>query len=144
MPEVEIRIRVGRRQLYLPLEHVITYSLTSLFPKMEITECAPFRVTRDADFELSDESEDLLSAIEVVLQQRTKFGRSVRLEVDTTMTLEVLDLLDGGPMIDLERRHQIWTGTLQRIAEDHLRILRFFRFHARFGAGEPDPRALAA
>ena len=25
-----------------------------------------------------------------------------------------------------------------RIAEDHLRILRFFRFHARFGAGEAD------
>jgi poly(A) polymerase len=27
---------------------------------------------------------------------------------------------------------------LQRIAEDHLRILRFFRFHARFGQGEPE------
>jgi poly(A) polymerase len=33
---------------------------------------------------------------------------------------------------------------LVRIAEDHLRILRFFRFHARFGRGEPDQAALAA
>jgi poly(A) polymerase len=33
---------------------------------------------------------------------------------------------------------------LQRIAEDHLRILRFFRFHARFGQGAPEPAALAA
>lgn len=33
---------------------------------------------------------------------------------------------------------------LRRIAEDHLRILRFFRFHARFGAGDPDPAALEA
>ena len=33
---------------------------------------------------------------------------------------------------------------LQRIAEDHLRILRFFRFHARFGQGAPDPTGLAA
>jgi poly(A) polymerase len=33
---------------------------------------------------------------------------------------------------------------LQRIAEDHLRILRFFRFHARFGEGDPDPAALDA
>jgi poly(A) polymerase len=33
---------------------------------------------------------------------------------------------------------------LARIAEDHLRILRLFRFHARFGAGDPDPAALAA
>jgi poly(A) polymerase len=33
---------------------------------------------------------------------------------------------------------------LTRIAEDHLRILRFFRFHARFGKGAPEPAALAA
>jgi len=33
---------------------------------------------------------------------------------------------------------------LERIAEDHLRILRFFRFHARFGKGDPDPAALTA
>ncbi|WP_157216490.1 CCA tRNA nucleotidyltransferase [Flavisphingomonas formosensis] len=33
---------------------------------------------------------------------------------------------------------------LTRIAEDHLRILRFFRFHARFGKGAPDADALAA
>jgi len=32
----------------------------------------------------------------------------------------------------------------QRIAEDHLRILRFFRFHARFGEGTPDPAGLQA
>ena len=31
-----------------------------------------------------------------------------------------------------------------RIAEDYLRVLRFFRFHARYGAGPPDPAALAA
>ena len=33
---------------------------------------------------------------------------------------------------------------LARIAEDHLRILRFFRFHARFGKGAPDPAGLSA
>lgn len=33
---------------------------------------------------------------------------------------------------------------LRRIAEDHLRILRFFRFHARFGKGAPDAASLAA
>ena len=32
----------------------------------------------------------------------------------------------------------------KRIAEDHLRILRFFRFHAWYGKGEPDPKALDA
>ncbi len=33
---------------------------------------------------------------------------------------------------------------LKRIAEDHLRILRFFRFFARFGTGGPDAAALDA
>jgi poly(A) polymerase len=32
----------------------------------------------------------------------------------------------------------------QRIAEDHLRILRFFRFHARFGGGAPDSASYVA
>ena len=31
-----------------------------------------------------------------------------------------------------------------RLAEDHLRALRYFRFQARYGRGEPDPAAVAA
>ena len=31
-----------------------------------------------------------------------------------------------------------------RIAEDYLRILRFFRFHASYGSGAPDPEGVAA
>ena len=60
---------------------------------MEILACHPFRVTRDADFELTDAAEDLLVAMESVLRQRTKFGAAVRLEVDPRMTPDVLDLL---------------------------------------------------
>jgi poly(A) polymerase len=33
---------------------------------------------------------------------------------------------------------------LKRIAEDHLRILRFFRFHTRYAKGDADPVSLAA
>ena len=32
----------------------------------------------------------------------------------------------------------------QRIREDYLRLLRFFRFHAHYGKGGPDPEGLAA
>ncbi|RST31679.1 CCA tRNA nucleotidyltransferase [Sphingomonas ginkgonis] len=50
-----------------------------------------------------------------------------------------------GGLDDLAAAHVRFIGEpLQRIAEDHLRILRFFRFHARFGRGAPDPAALAA
>jgi poly(A) polymerase len=56
---------------------------------------------------------------------------------------KIFDYFEGLP--DLEARRVRFIGDpLQRIAEDHLRILRFFRFHARFGEGEPDARALEA
>ena len=55
---------------------------------------------------------------------------------------EVFDWFGG--LADLDARRVRFIGDpLQRIAEDHLRILRFFRFHARFGA-EVDAAALAA
>jgi poly(A) polymerase len=50
----------------------------------------------------------------------------------------------GGTEDLLARRVRFIGDPLERIAEDHLRILRFFRFHARFGQGEPDAPALAA
>jgi poly(A) polymerase len=58
-------------------------------------------------------------------------------------TGEVFDYFGG--MADLKDRRVRFIGEpLQRIAEDHLRILRFFRFHARFGAGEPEAEGLEA
>jgi poly(A) polymerase len=50
----------------------------------------------------------------------------------------------GGKEDLLARRVRFIGDPLERIAEDHLRILRFFRFHARFGQGDPDGPALAA
>jgi poly(A) polymerase len=56
---------------------------------------------------------------------------------------EIFDYFGGMP--DLEARRVRFIGdALSRIAEDHLRILRFFRFHARFGQGPPDEAALEA
>ena len=58
-------------------------------------------------------------------------------------TGEIFDYFGGEA--DLEARRLRFIGDpLTRIAEDHLRILRFFRFHARFGRGEPDAAALDA
>jgi len=56
---------------------------------------------------------------------------------------EIFDYFGG--LADLDARHVRFIGDpLTRIAEDHLRILRFFRFHGRFGEGPPDAAALAA
>jgi poly(A) polymerase len=58
-------------------------------------------------------------------------------------TLAVYDYF-GGEADLAERRLRFIGDPLTRIAEDHLRILRFFRFHARFGRGDPDAAALDA
>ncbi|WP_236960501.1 CCA tRNA nucleotidyltransferase [Methylobacterium durans] len=53
------------------------------------------------------------------------------------------DLTDG--LADLAEGRVRFIGDPEtRIREDALRILRFFRFHARFGAAEPDTAGLAA
>jgi poly(A) polymerase len=50
-----------------------------------------------------------------------------------------------GGLADLAVKRVRFIGDpARRIAEDYLRILRFFRFHAAFGEGMPDPQGLAA
>ena len=70
---------------------------------------------------------------------------------DFTINALFADPTDGtifdyfGGLDDLNTRHIRFIGDpLERIAEDHLRILRFFRFHARYGQGAPDAPALDA
>lgn len=56
---------------------------------------------------------------------------------------EVLDLVDG--IADIERANLRFIGDAeQRIREDGLRILRFFRFFAWYGRGRPDADGLRA
>jgi polyphosphate kinase len=78
---------------FVLLEQLIAAKLDMLFPGMEVLAHSPFRVTRDTDFELEDEAEDLLEAVESVLRRRSRFGRVVRLEIDRTMSRETAALL---------------------------------------------------
>jgi polyphosphate kinase len=65
---------------FVPLEQIIARHLDALFPGMEVVSHSLFRVTRDADFEVSDEADDLVSAIEDELRRR-RLGEVIRLEV---------------------------------------------------------------
>ncbi|MEX2202817.1 MAG: polyphosphate kinase 1 [Actinomycetota bacterium] len=79
---------------FVPLEVVIAANLEWLFPGMEIVSHHAFRVTRDADVEVEeDEAGDLLEAIQTVLRRRRRGASTVRLEVDESMSEEVLELL---------------------------------------------------
>ncbi|MFZ1773223.1 MAG: CCA tRNA nucleotidyltransferase [Rhizobiaceae bacterium] len=84
---------------------------------------------------------------------KVAFGRSWQMDAERRdFTVNALyagadgtitDLVGG--LADIEKRHLRFIGDAdQRIIEDGLRILRFFRFFAWFGGGRPDAEGLKA
>ena len=82
----------GHPLTLVPLEEVIAHHLDSLFPGVEITDYDVFRVTRDADLEVSDDAADLLQAVEDELRRR-RFGEVVRVEIGARMSAELREEL---------------------------------------------------
>ena len=115
-------VGIGRANHFVPVEQVISANLGALFPGMEILGSWAFRVTRYSDLEVkaSDETEDLLTAIEEQVFQR-RFTEVVRVEVQTGVPDEIRailvdelreeqtpefaltpeDVVDGGALLEL-------------------------------------------
>jgi polyphosphate kinase len=95
----------SRRAEFLPVEELIAAHLVQLFSGMQIIEHHLFRVTRNAELEVDDDrDEDLLQALERELARR-RFGPPVRLEVASTISDNVLDLLVRE--LDVEEDHVV-------------------------------------
>lgn len=84
---------------------------------------------------------------------KVRFGRDFEQDAQRRdFTINALTLSADGALHDsvggaadiAARRVRFIGDPARRIAEDHLRSLRFFRFHAAYGAGEPDAAGLAA
>ena len=99
-------VEVGRQPRLVPLESVIAHFLPSLFPGIEFVERATFRVTRDADFEVSDDADDLLEAVESELRRR-RFGDVIRLEVSASASRAMLDRLMAGLSVEADQVYEI-------------------------------------
>jgi polyphosphate kinase len=91
---VALKQPAGSGTLLVPLEDVIAHHLDALFPGMEIADYNVFRVTRDADLEVSDDAADLLQAVEDELRRR-RFGEIVRVEVGGDCSERLLAELSG-------------------------------------------------
>jgi polyphosphate kinase len=100
------------------LEDLITSNLERLFSGMTVGRADLFRVTRNADLTLEeDEADDLLVALEVELRRR-RFGEALRVEIQSGMSPEFLELLVD--QLELDRSnvyvtdaplglHDLWT-----------------------------------
>jgi polyphosphate kinase len=87
-------VPTGDGYTFVPLEDLIAKHLDTLFPGMEIVDYDSFRVTRDADFTVSDEADDLLQAVEDELRRR-RFGDVVRVEVGANMSPAIREQITG-------------------------------------------------
>jgi polyphosphate kinase len=130
-------LQIGDGSTFVPLEEVIAHNLDALFPGTEVIDYGFFKVTRDTDFTVSDEADDLLQAVENELRRR-RFGEVLRLELSQGMNpslraqltealrLEerevyevegLLDLADVGDIVDAggpsELRYPSWTPVTQ-------------------------------
>jgi polyphosphate kinase len=78
---------------FVPLEDVIAAHLPELFAGLDVLEHHVFRVTRIRDLEIDEDvTEDLLKSMERELTRR-RFEQAVRLEVEESMSSDVLDRL---------------------------------------------------
>ena len=86
----------------VPLEEAIAANLDALFPGTEVVDHGYFRVTRDADFTVSDEADDLLQAVQDEIRRR-RFGEVVRLEIAAGMNPKLREqLIDALRLEDRE------------------------------------------
>ena len=99
-------VEIGKHGLFIPLDHVIAHFLPALFPGATIVERAVFRVTRDADFEVSDDADDLLEAVESELRKR-RFGDVVRVEISSSASSTMVDRLTTGLAADETQVYRI-------------------------------------
>ena len=87
---------------FVPLEEAIAANLDALFPGTEVVDHGYFRVTRDADFTVSDEADDLLQAVQDEIRRR-RFGEVVRLEIAAGMNPKLREqLIDALRLEDRE------------------------------------------
>jgi polyphosphate kinase len=85
-----LRVAANR---FVPLEDVIAAQLGELFVGMDVLEHHAFRITRIRDLEIDEDvTENLLQSLERELMRR-RFEPAVRLEVEESMSAEVLDKL---------------------------------------------------
>jgi poly(A) polymerase len=84
---------------------------------------------------------------------KVMFGRDWRIDAERRdFTINALSASAAGTVFDYvgglddiaQRRVRFIGDPSERIAEDYLRILRFFRFHAHFAEGPPDAAGLSA
>ena len=128
-------IRIGKEDVFVPVEQIIANNLEHLFPGMVIESWDLFRVTRNAITERDQEqANDLLSMIESALRER-KFAEIVRLEISPNMNETLKGMLAAELGIDEQRDVFEVDGIMAK--SDMMQIAGLDRSDLRFPLHQP-------
>ena len=82
----------GETHRFISLEQAVRMHLKRLFPGFRLLGLGYFRVVRDSEIEIDEESEDLVGHFETALKRRRR-GSVIDLVIDSAMPDELRDLL---------------------------------------------------
>ena len=123
------------RSRFLPLEQAVRMHLKDLFPGFRLLATGFFRVVRDSEIEIDEESHDLVRHFESALKRRRR-GSVIDLVVDAAMPGELLNLLTGrldvAPDDVTVVEGELGLSDLARLIVDHRPDLLFDPYSARF------------
>ncbi|MDX2141921.1 MAG: RNA degradosome polyphosphate kinase [Rhodospirillaceae bacterium] len=135
-PQIERFVRLhGQGTRFIQMEDVVRLFAGRLFPGYRVLSTGHFRVIRDSEMEVEEESEDLVRSFESALKRR-RLGTCIRLAISGGMTSEqvklICDELEVSPADTFHIDGMIGQVDLKQLINDDRPDLLFPPYNARF------------